>query len=220
MRSVLSTLIVLSIFALGTVVVSAESAYDFRNLEWGLSEEIVKEREAEKTLVFLEEGLLIYRINLAKLESFITHYFDSNDHLTLSVVDFRTEYADQDRHIADFYYLKDLLEKKYGRPESFIDYEWRNDCITNAEEKAHFILLGKLSYSQTWLREKTIIRLTLDKEQDKIVLRLTYAERTAHGETINPQVSTHPWVNSVPPVKVTNKFERNSADIERDLGQI
>lgn len=220
MRQLLQiTILVCCVFGLTMIGYAAEQN-DFRNLHWGMTVGEVKASEASHQLVW-DQNELIYRIELAGLQAYITHHFNEEGQLTFSVIDFRSEHVNKDEHIADFYYIKDLLSKKYGRPRTFIDFEWKNACITDAEELAHFIFLGNLSYAQSWRVGQTVIHMTLDDEDNSLMLRLTFAEAGYWDQQLaNISIETHPWVQSQAFAVIKEQVIRNAETESVGLLQI
>lgn len=153
----------------------SEDKYDFRSTNWGMSKTQVKATEKMK-LIKEYEDLLSYNGSVGELNCNIIYIFVGNK-LVRSKYFFINEHFIKNDYIYDYNILKDMLEKKYGKPidESQI---WKNNLYKDDKENWGLaISIGHLLYYTIWETPSTIITLALDGDNFEINLQIEYSSK-------------------------------------------
>ena len=87
------------------------------------------------------------------------------------------KHTNKNLYINDYESLKEILTKKYGKPE--IDKViWKNDLFKSAKQDwGTAISIGHLEYFSSWETPTTYINLGLNGDNYKISLTLGYESR-------------------------------------------
>jgi len=176
-RNISILLIVSCIFSIFTLSLFAEEAkYDFRKANWGMSKEQVKVAEKNKIEIEDEEVIAIGRVEIDKKECIYVYHF-LEDKLYRAGYGFMEKHTNKNLYINDYESLKEILTKKYGKPE--IDKViWKNDLFKSAKQDwGTAISIGHLEYFSSWETPTTYINLGLNGDNYKISLTLGYESR-------------------------------------------
>lgn len=150
---------------------------DFRSCFWGMQKEEVRKVEKE----FLKDenqGRLIYSTSLLNIDCYLFYRFTRDNKLYESGYLFVEEYVDPRSYIIDYQKVKNLIEKKYGKP--YLDGEsWTNDLVKGSGLSPGTALeLGFLQFVSFWSTEKTDISLILTlNNRYEIGMLLSYTSK-------------------------------------------
>ena len=162
------------------IAIAEKQEPDFRSCFWGMQKEEVRKVEKE----FLEgenQGCLIYSTSLFNIDCYLLYYFTRDNKLYRSGYLFVEEYVDPRSYIIDYQKVKNLIEKKYGKP--YLDREsWTNDLFKEndlfKDNPGTALQLGFLSFVSSWSTEKTDIGLILTlNNRYEIVMFLSYTSK-------------------------------------------
>lgn len=147
---------------------------DFRSCFWGMQKEEVKKVEKE-FLEYEDQECLIYSTSLFNIDCYLLYYFTRDNKLYESGYLFVKEYVDPRSYIIDYQKVKNLIEKKYGKP--YLDREnWTNDLFKDNPGTA--LQLGFLRFISSWSTEKTNISLILtSNNRYEIGMLLSYTSK-------------------------------------------
>jgi hypothetical protein len=182
-------LIVLSFTFLLQVISAKElgvGSSDFRKVNWGMSMELVKRSETAKFYPEEEtDQILIYRTNIASLETFLSYYF-VKDSLVKAKYLLDEKHSNKNLHINDFKTLKSKLKEKYGSPDDE-DVIWRNDLYKDdSKDWGLAVSLGHLLYYATWETNGASIIVLLDGDNYTIRNQIEYISKK-YGYLIDEQ---------------------------------
>ena len=148
---------------------------DFRNVNWGMTKEEVKQIE---TIKFEEENdnMLIYSTRISNLDAILFYVFVGNK-LTKAGYLFTEEHSNDNLFIDDFKKIDALLIKKYGAPDAQ-EITWKNDLYKNDPQYwGTAIAMGYLSYYTGWQNDKTYIEHDLYGDNFKITHKILYVSK-------------------------------------------
>lgn len=149
------------------------NAYTFRNTFWGMNKEKVKASE-DAELIADDEEKLVYITNIGGNEYYCIYSFWNNI-LCSAGYYLNEKHTNRNEYIRDYEYLKEILLKKYSKPE--IDrISWDNDLYKNDKSQWDFaVSLGHLSFWAHWKTPSTIVRLSLNGDNYVINCGVIYA---------------------------------------------
>ena len=172
-KNVSILLIVLLILAISTLALfAAEAKYDFKKMNWGMSQEQVKATEDKKP-DYEDNTALGYKVKINEKDFYCGYNF-LEDKLYTSGYVFTGEHTNENLYINDYKELKETLTKKYGKP--ILDkVVWKNDLYKNDEQNwGMAISVGHLIYGVSWETSTTNISLMLSGDNFKISLVIIY----------------------------------------------
>ncbi|MDO7976742.1 outer membrane protein assembly factor BamB family protein [Oceanotoga teriensis] len=149
--------------------------YDFRNVNWGMSKEEVKEIETSDFIINLDDGTLVYKGTVAGEKVFIYYEFYNNA-LIQGKYAFLIDHSNENDYIDDYNRLKGLLNKKYGKAHED-EQIWKDNLYKDDYENWGFaISTGDMYYYSKWLTEdiKTDIEMQLWGENYEVRLLIIY----------------------------------------------
>ena len=101
-------------------------------------------------------------------------YVFTTDSLVRTTYIVTEKHSNRNAYIDDFNALKDLLESKYGTPQTDDTY-WKNSLFKDdLEDWGTAISIGHLAYQATWKLERTEILLMLSGDNYEITLIIQY----------------------------------------------
>ena len=152
-----------------------ERLYDFRKTTWGMGKIQVKKTEKGK-IVKEDEDLLAYQGTVGGFDCLILYIFAEGKLVRAKYV-FTETHSNQNDYISDFNTLKEILTKKYGKPDDD-SHIWKNDLYKDDyQEWGLAISIGHLVYQAIWEISETKIFLTLSGENYKIWLEIEYQSK-------------------------------------------
>jgi hypothetical protein len=152
--------------------VKSTSSHDFRNVDWGMSRDEVKDAE---TSVFEKENeiTLTYRTEIDGIKSSIVYKFSPKDQLISSYYYFFLN--DVSEYINEFKEIKQDLTNKYG--ESTDETEWISEKRGNDDESWTKGLNNKeVSINYSWDTDSASVALILLNStfKNEIVMYIEY----------------------------------------------
>lgn len=167
MKKILLVLIILMVLS------SLTLAADFRNVDWGMNMEQVKELETGD-LILEENNDLMYSTTLVGYDVYLLYRFTNDDQLANTGYVFDVTYMNGNKYIDDYDEIKSLLTEKYGKPLDTGEY-WLNDLYKgDVQHYGTAISIGHLIYETDWEADKAFIRLRLYGENYDTSLILSY----------------------------------------------
>ncbi|MFA6290673.1 MAG: hypothetical protein WC637_02765 [Victivallales bacterium] len=140
---------------------------NFRNTSWGMSLREVKSIESSTELMDERDDSLTYSGKLVGHEAFINYKFSGG---TLDTGTYLIYNEDDDEVVAAYFKLKEMLLKKYGKPDS-INIEQKHPSgklsLDSRAEVVDAVTSGLVSLENTWKTPDTRIALTCKKDADK-----------------------------------------------------
>lgn len=158
---------------------ASTSDSDFRDVQWGMS--VNKVKEIEKTKLISEQkgykDILIYSDSLMGLDCHVGYVF-VNDKLVRSKYIITQKHTNKNEYIYDYDRLKKILIDKYGEPEwtkNNDDKTWLNSLFKGSpEDWGKAVSAGHLVYSSEWHTPKSKIGLSLSGDNFEIELVIEY----------------------------------------------
>ena len=171
------------------VVTSAEEgSRGFRKLSWGAHRLDVK--QSEPSVAWLEgDGYLGFESALGGNECLVVFVF-LNDMLVRGKYVFSQKFANDNTYLSKFDEFKDMLQKKYGVPDSDNEY-WLNDLYQDDYQSwGTAVSAGHMSRFTMWVDGATKVCLSLTGEGYQCDLSIEYssieyeAEESKYKESI------------------------------------
>lgn len=171
------------------VVTSAEEgSRGFRKLSWGAHRLDVK--QSEPSVAWLEDdGYLGFESALGGNECLVVFVF-LNDMLVRGKYVFSQKFANDNTYLSKFDEFKDMLQKKYGVPDSDNEY-WLNDLYQDDYQSwGMAVSAGHMSRFTMWVDGATKVCLSLTGEGYQCDLSIEYssieyeAEESKYKESI------------------------------------
>ena len=152
--------------------------YDFRKTNWGMSIEEVKKSELklEKSMWDLGNTLAYGRAMVLSKKVMIRYSFIDNK-LIKAMYILMSEHTNKTDFITDYTDFKDILTKKYGKPD-YDTVSWKNRLFE--DDYAHWglaISMGHLVYLSKWETQDTKIDISLSGENHKINCYVVYSSK-------------------------------------------
>ena len=140
----------------------------FRKSKWGESISTVKTNE-KLEVIDESNSLLAYKTKISGIETIVGYLFTEGK-LTTGRYLITEKHSNKNDYINDYNNLKELLEKKYGKPEKE-EKLWKNDLYKDDYSQWGFaVSLGHLLYYSTWETENSEISIILSGENYEIKL--------------------------------------------------
>lgn len=156
--------------------VQSLQAQDFRQINWGMSVEEVKDIEGLKVLDE-NENMFVYAVKIADREAFL-FYKHVNNEVVQGGYSFQQRYDDKNDYISDYEELKHKLTEEYGGPV-IDEVLWKNDKYReDLDSHGLAVGMGYLIYWADWDAGDTKIELALHGNNDLHVLAMNYASAT------------------------------------------
>jgi len=147
-------------------------AFQFRNNEWGASQNEVMRSEGKEP-VEKNNTALSYEEVLDNMECMVLYQFLNNELYTGAYL-FINEHSNKTLYIIDYKELKKLLIKKYGNPIKD-KIKWGNDLYKDDPSSwGTAIAIGHLWYESKWKIDNTSIQLILSGDNYKINMGIVY----------------------------------------------
>ncbi|MCD8403926.1 hypothetical protein [Tenacibaculum finnmarkense] len=140
----------------------------FRKSKWGANVSTVKTNE-KLEIIDESNSLLAYKTKISGIETIIGYLFTEGK-LTSGRYLSTEEHSNKNDYINDYNNLKELLEKKYGKPKKDKKI-WKNNLYQDDYSHWGFaVSLGHLLYYSSWKTENSEISVILSGENYKIEL--------------------------------------------------
>ena len=144
----------------------------FRTSNWAATISDVKSNE-KLAVIDESSSLLAYETTISNIKTIVGYLF-TEEKLTTGRYLATEEHSNKNDYINDYNTLKDLLEKKYGKPQKD-NKIWKNDLYQDDYSQWGFaVSLGHLLYYSTWETEKSEITIMLSGENYKTQLMIEY----------------------------------------------
>jgi hypothetical protein len=202
MKKLTILIILVILFSVSVICLFAEEAkYDFRKTNWGMSKEQVRATEDESLKMkdlekeikkndFLVEHI-VYKVRIGD-KHYHCDYVFLEDKLYLAHYSPEKRYSDLNNYIRDYEEIKEILIKKYGKPDmkklkALEDREeicWKTDLLKDDKSKWGIaVSKGELSYMLIWETPTTNIELSLEglvlpeMNIEEVFLRVSYKSK-------------------------------------------
>jgi len=152
----------------------ANSQYDFRKTNWGMTKEQVLAAEVADFVSNDVDGTISYNGTVNDLECGIKYFF-AHDTLVRARYVIYEEHTNKNDYISDYQKLKQLLTDKYGKPDKDRTTWLSNIYKDNQKDWGLAISLGQLAYFSQWDTETTQIWLMLQGDNDEIQFTIEYS---------------------------------------------
>ncbi len=170
--SIAGILVIILLFA-GAGVTKGEA--DFREVNWGMSQDQVKETEPAGQLTGEMPGVLTYEGEIAGVKASIFYLFNDNKlNRGLYSID-----SPQDSIIKDYEAIRSLLLKQYGEPDE-VKIGPEDDMTTgdldpaNPDDLYTLVLRKSVSPETIWKRGNTHIYLRLIEQDGRVAIMVDY----------------------------------------------
>lgn len=157
----------------------AKNMDSFRQTRWGMSLEEVSKTEVGKP-IHNRDNVLVYSSTIAGKAVEVGYIFTQG-------LLFRAKYRLAEKHtnnndyILDYISLKELLTKKYGKPEKDTK-SWKNDLYKeNSSHEGLAISMGHLFHYAEWKTEQTDIVIILSGDNFNITCEIEYTSKELKG---------------------------------------
>ncbi|MBA7584697.1 hypothetical protein ES708_26654 [subsurface metagenome] len=157
---------------------------DFRNINWGMSQAEVKERETEGEIVLEDSKLLVIgNLSLAGLDVSLGYRFNVKDQVFGATYLIKEEHTNNTAYITDYKNLKDKLIDKYGAPDEdeiiWLDDLWKDE----PSDWGMAIITGDLRYYSRWNLGSFDIILVLKGDNYEVDFMLVYGSNEISKDT-------------------------------------
>lgn len=156
-----------------------QRSQSFRKAAWGMSmaEVVASEgREPDQRA----DGLLIYKDRIDQFDCHAGFVFVA-DQLVRGTYLIGVEHVNDTLYLSDYAELKDLLTKKYGKPEED-ETIWLNDLYRDdPADWGRAIAVGHLAQYTIWQTQSTTIHLALQGDNFDVSLRIEYVSKAHQG---------------------------------------
>ena len=173
-----NTLLLLLLLLVSSDLISQETThkYDFRNSRWGMKKDKVLSTEKNKPIdsgPYKQYILVVYAGEVAGFEARYGYYF-LDDVLVRGGYVFKESHSNKNEYINDYNKLKEILTRKYSSPirsESI----WYKDLFKNRpQDYGTAVSMGHLGFQSDWETDRTLIRLTLKRDNFDLSIGLVY----------------------------------------------
>lgn len=149
--------------------------YNFRKTRWGMSMQDVKTSEPLEPYD-LKDGLLSYRTNILGNNVYLFYIF-VNDKLVRAKYNLAEEHSNYNDFIQDYDNYKDIIKKKYGKPNKENVY-WKSRIYRNDPSNYGMaVATGNLSYFSEWETSDTKITCFLYGDNFKVQCGVEYLSK-------------------------------------------
>lgn len=160
---------------------SACLAADFRDAEWGMSQNQVKSLEITES-IYPQKDILTFKGKLAGEKVDIIYEFN-NDKLESGKYLFNKKNINNNVYLSDYDKIEKFIDIKYGQPQSKKTH-WRNDLYKEKKGLHGYALsIGHLSFESIWKSNKTIIAHRLSGINNIIEHSITYHDIYSQKDT-------------------------------------
>lgn len=155
-----------------TLSVNAAEEYDFRNVNWGMSQEKVKENETAE-LILPSEEMLVYKNSINNKDYMLIYNF-KDDTLYSAAYLFGKSFYDDNLYIDEYDYLQELLIGKYGEPLEDETYWFDDTYKYEYNDHGLAISIGDMAKRTLWETDTTKIGLALTGKEYEVNLGIKY----------------------------------------------
>ena len=173
-------------FLLSSIIVIICSSFcissEFREAEWGMSREQVKQFEKTEP-VFPGSDTLTFKGKVANSIVLIIYEFE-NDKLRSGSYRFVENRVNANVYVQDYLRINEFLDLKYGKPKSRQEI-WYNDLYK--DKKGFYgvaLSTGQLKFVSSWEEDKTIIVHALSGNNYIIDHSITYYDKLHKDKSI------------------------------------
>ena len=177
---ILVVCLLVSLLMIVNITFAAEP--DFRNVNWGMTIDEVKQKET-LDLILEENGALMYKTSLAGMDCYLLYDF-INQKLCSAMYSIDKEHINENQYIEDFLKLKNLLIRKYGPPDKDEEIWKRSLYKSDPNYQGFAVSIGDLILASTWETNKTKIDIVLWGNNYEIKHAIQYQSKE-YEEKIN-----------------------------------
>lgn len=165
----------LSFSAGGYAQQTAESGFDFRRTNWGMTKKEVRVTEfgdiSEDTNLLVSEDVVG-----GDMRALVAYVFADNK-LVKGKYLFVEKHGDKNDYILDYERVRETLALKYGPPKSDEETWGDGKHKGDTEKRGLAVSLGHLAYKSKWQTKTTEIELVLYGNKQGIVFGVIYSSR-------------------------------------------
>lgn len=159
--------------------------FDFRKTRWGMSLDQVKKSEESELFMEKENSIVYSNLEVAGFNTYLSYDFNDQNELYQGVYLFNEDHTFSNSYVEDYTELKSNMVELYGQPAEN-DIVWKNDYFKSDTSKWGIaVSLGHLVYYSCWEIEDTCIYLSLNGDNYKIKLALSYYSKDLM-DTVKP----------------------------------
>lgn len=156
-----------------------QTEFHFRNLEWGITMDAVKQLETTNP-IDESEDILVYDSEMLGMPIVIIYQFIDNRLFRYGYLTTQN-HSNPNNYLYDYQTVKDALIKQYGKPvvgKGFTDIIWRDNCYTNKPDRHGYAAgIGHLIRCTEWeINERnTSIVLTVCGQNHQLDICIIYS---------------------------------------------
>ena len=145
---------------------------NIRNVKFGDTKEQVKSIESSSLINDLD-NVVIYKCDIIGLKYWLSYLFVDNK-LNSVFYRLKQEYDNDNFYITDYYWIKDLLSKKYGYPVK--DEEiWKDETAKGMKQYYGLaISSGAAIFKTRWVNDSIDVTLEIKGDDSKIITTIGY----------------------------------------------
>jgi len=164
-------IVILSLFIFVNCISSVYGS-DFRGLKWGATADELKGREKVKP-VSDKANFIMYRDKIGSVNVYVIYNLKYGKLCSGSYSNI-TKHANKNDYIDDYDSFKELMTKKYGKPNEDI-VRWKNDLYKDSpQDYGMAVSLGHLALESHWITDNTIIVNALSGDNYKLYHDVDY----------------------------------------------
>jgi len=149
-----------------------KNKYQFRNTEWGMSIQEVKNIENQEP-VYENKEMIVYEDSIIQLPVELIYIFVDNKLVRTKYI-FIQKHTNENDFISDYRSLNNALTNKYGKPDGE-DHFWSDDLYKDTPSDWGFaVSLGHHSYFTEWDTKDTEILSALHGDNYEINMVVEY----------------------------------------------
>lgn len=167
-------------------VVSVTNAQNnFRDTEWGMSAEKVKQSEDGDPALENEESIGYFG-SVASLDVIIAYYFVENK-LYKGAYIFNEDHTNKNLYLEDYLEIKEILTEKYGEPLRS-EVEWNDDLYKDdVSEYGLAVSIGHLKMFSIWSLDDIVIEHRIEGDNYEIRHNVVYTS-VKYGRIANQKL--------------------------------
>ncbi|MBJ6762787.1 hypothetical protein JGU66_18645 [Myxococcaceae bacterium JPH2] len=148
------------------------SAEGFQKARWGMSPAEVQ--KLYPSLQQVQDGVWALSGTTADLDT-QSFFFFARNRLAVVMVNVNDLHSSPDQYEADYRSLKDLLQRKYGKP-SIDETTWKQELFRGDPKNfGTALLLGHVELKAKWNGPETVISITAQGKGSRVLVQLGYA---------------------------------------------
>jgi len=151
----------------------AQESFDFRNLNWKMTQQQVKLKEKSLSLLDTSPDVLFYKGDVLGYSTGVLYEFTHNQ-LSSAFFCFEINNSSENKYVEDYENIKEKLNSKYGQPDTD-EIIWREKLYENDPEHIGLAIASQhVVYKCKWYNGGTVISLAMSAKDYKINIVLLY----------------------------------------------